>query len=46
MLMQQPATVLGAVSAGTVGMAGVSPPVDPEYTCGEWKDAKPLALAG
>lgn len=42
MLMQQPATVLGA---GTVGMAGVSPPVDKDYSCGEWKDAKPLAIA-
>ena len=42
MLMQQPASIMGA---GGVGMAGVSPPVDKDYSCGEWKDAKPLALA-
>lgn len=40
MIMQQPATVLGG---GGVGMAGVSPPVDPTYSCGEFRDATPLA---
>lgn len=45
MLMQQGATVLGGATGG-IGMAGVSPPVDADYTCGEWKDAKTLTLAG
>lgn len=35
MIMQQPATVLGGAVAG---MAGVSPPVDPTYTCGEFNE--------
>ena len=43
MIMQQPATILGA---GAAGMAGINPPVDADNTCGEFKDAKPLALAG
>ncbi|MCH8059339.1 MAG: hypothetical protein IIA11_02660 [Proteobacteria bacterium] len=42
MIMQQPANILGA---GGIGMAGVNPPVDADNTCGEFKDAKPLALA-
>ena len=43
MIMQQPANILGA---GTVGMAGVNPPVNDDHTCGEFQDANPLALAG
>ena len=45
MIMQQNATVLGA---GPVGMAGVSPPVDPDFSCGEFDSAgaPPLKLAG
>lgn len=34
MMMPQPAGILGA---GSVGMAGVNPPVNPEHTCGEWR---------
>jgi len=41
MLMQQPNTILGA---GAVGMAGVSPPVDDHYTCGEFQVATELAI--
>ncbi len=41
MIMQQPgAAILGG---SAVGMAGVSPPVDPTYSCGEFRDAVPLA---
>lgn len=31
-------------AAGTVGMAGVSPPVDPGFTCGEFQDAATMSL--
>jgi hypothetical protein len=41
MLMQQPGSAI--LGAAAVGMAGVSPPVDPGYTCGEFRDAVPLA---
>lgn len=36
MIMQQPGSAI--LGAGTVGMAGVSPPVDPTYTCGEFTE--------
>jgi hypothetical protein len=44
MILDRMGTVVGG--GGAVGMAGVSPPVDPGFSCGEFKDAKPLALTG
>ena len=41
MLLQQQPTVLGA---GTVGMAGVSPPVHPGFSCGEFRDVELLSV--
>lgn len=43
MLLQQPGNIM---QPSTVGMAGVSPPVSPDYTCGEFQDAKVLSLVG
>ena len=45
MLLQQQPTVLGA---GSVGMAGVSPPVHPDFFCSEFDPAgaSTLKLAG
>ena len=43
MLMPKQQPILGA---GTVGMAGVNPPVNDAHTCREFKDSKPLAIAG
>ncbi|KKN49723.1 hypothetical protein LCGC14_0639730 [marine sediment metagenome] len=40
MILQKNATVLGA---GAVGMAGVSPPVDPDFSCGEHLPWPPLS---
>ena len=44
-LMQNPSGIMGGGSA-SVGAAGINPPVTPEHTCGEFKDANKLALAG
>jgi len=46
MLLQQTPSFLGAgaMDIPRTGMAGVSPPVDLDHTCGEWRDAAP-ALA-
>lgn len=45
LLMQNPGGILSG-GAASVGAAGVNPPVSEGHTCGEFKDAKPLALAG
>ena len=38
LMMQQPATVLGA---GGVSLGGVSPPVGLDHTCGEFSQSDP-----
>ena len=45
MLMQHRPNIVGDLVGG-VGMAGINPPVNDHHTCGEFKDSKPLALAG